>query len=195
MQIKQELSPLLTSDMSVPTLTLDPSNIHAIMINEVVPMDPRQDFYGEIGDEYLSTTIPLFQNAGAHVETIEDILDLGIYITNAIKIPKLTTTVSKQDIERSLPILEKELSLFPNVKVIMLMGDVAKKAYNTITKNQSKKAVIPSISTYKLRDTSFYYKDIRIIPSYIMTGKNILIEKSKVQMASEDIAKMLDIIS
>lgn len=186
MQIKQELSPLLTSDMSVPTLTLDPSNIHAIMINEVVPMDPRQDFYGEIGDEYLSTTIPLFQNAGAHVETIEDILDLGIYITNAIKIPKLTTTVSKQDIERSLPILEKELSLFPNVKVIMLMGDVAKKAYNTITKNQSKKAVIPSISTYKLRDTSFYYKDIRIIPSYIMTGKNILIEKSKVQMASED---------
>ncbi|MGX8835158.1 uracil-DNA glycosylase family protein [Amedibacillus sp. YH-ame6] len=195
MQIKQELSTLLTSDMSVPTLTLDPSNIHAIIINEVVPMDPRQDFYGEIGDEYLSTTIPLFQNAGAHVETIEDILDLGIYITNAIKIPKLTTTVSKQDIERSLPILEKELSLFPNVKVIMLMGDVAKKAYNTITKNQSKKAVIPSISTYKLRDTSFYYKDIRIIPSYIMTGKNILIEKSKVQMASEDIAKMLDIIS
>ncbi|MGX8851082.1 uracil-DNA glycosylase family protein [Amedibacillus sp. YH-ame10] len=195
MQIKQELSTLLTSDMSVPTLTLDPTNIHAIMINEVVPMDPRQDFYGEIGDEYLSTTIPLFQNAGAHVETIEDILDLGIYITNAIKIPKLTTTVSKQDIERSLPILEKELSLFPNVKVIMLMGDVAKKAYNTITKNQSKKAVIPSISTYKLRDTSFYYKDIRIIPSYIMTGKNILIEKSKVQMASEDIAKMLDIIS
>lgn len=195
MQIKQELSSLLTSDMSVPTLTLDPSNIHAIMINEVVPMDPRQDFYGEIGDEYLSTTIPLFQNAGAHVETIEDILDLGIYITNAIKIPKLTTTVSKQDIEHSLPILEKELSLFPNVKVIMLMGDVAKKAYNTITKNQSKKAVIPSISTYKLRDTSFYYKDIRIIPSYIMTGKNILIEKSKVQMASEDIAKMLDIIS
>ena len=32
-------------------------------------------------------------------------------------------------IEESLPYLERELALFPNVKVIMLMGDVAKKAF------------------------------------------------------------------
>lgn len=34
------------------------------------------------------------------------------------------------EIENSLPYLEAELSLFPNVKVIMLMGDVAKKAFS-----------------------------------------------------------------
>ena len=39
-----------------------------------------------------------------------------------------------------------------------------------------------------------YYKGIRIMPSYIMTGGNILIEKSKVAMATEDIATMLEII-
>lgn len=33
------------------------------------------------------------------------------------------------------------------------------------------------------------------MPSYIMTGKNILIEKSKVQMASEDLATMFRIIT
>lgn len=33
------------------------------------------------------------------------------------------------------------------------------------------------------------------MPSYIMTGKNILIEKSKVQMAAEDLATMFAIIS
>ena len=32
------------------------------------------------------------------------------------------------------------------------------------------------------------------MPSYIMTGGNILIEKSKVAMAAEDIAAMLEII-
>ena len=32
------------------------------------------------------------------------------------------------------------------------------------------------------------------MPSYIMTGGNILIEKSKVAMASEDITTMLKII-
>jgi len=33
-----------------------------------------------------------------------------------------------------------------------------------------------------------------VIPSYIMTGGNLLIEKSKVAMIAEDIAQMLEII-
>ncbi|WP_102401011.1 hypothetical protein [Haloimpatiens massiliensis] len=57
------------------------------------------------------------------------------------------------------------------------------------------KNVISSISTYKLRNDNFYYDDIRILPCYIVTGGNILIEKSKFQMASEDIKKMMEIIS
>ena len=34
------------------------------MINEVVPFDPLQDFYGIPGADYLKTTIPLFQGGG-----------------------------------------------------------------------------------------------------------------------------------
>ncbi len=76
----------------------------------------------------------------------------------------------------------------------MLMGDVAKKAFNMIAKKSAKKNVIPAVSTYKLRNSEIYYKGIRVMPSYIMTGGNILIEKSKVTMAAEDIAIMLEII-
>ncbi|MGM0341267.1 uracil-DNA glycosylase family protein [Enterococcus sp. AZ007] len=143
----------------------------------------------------METTIPLFQKAGIEVTTIQDILSKGIYLTNAIKTPKTETTVANASIDRSLPYLEKELSLFPNVQVIMLMGDVAKKCFNKITKKATKKNAVPAISTYKLRNTAIYYQDIRIMPSYIMTGKNILIEKSKVQMACEDLAVMFEIIS
>lgn len=100
-----------------------------------------------------------------------------------------------QEIETSLPYLEKELALFPNKKVIMLMGDVAKKAFNMITKKESKKNAVPAVSTYKLRSSEIYYNGIRIMPSYIMTGGNILIEKSKVEMASEDLAIMGRIIA
>lgn len=99
-----------------------------------------------------------------------------------------------ESIEDSLPYLEKELALFPNVKVIMLMGDVAKKAFNMISKKATKKNSVPSISTYKLRNTEIFYKGIRIIPSYIMTGQNILIEKSKFEMASKDIETMYRLI-
>ncbi len=97
--------------------------------------------------------------------------DHGIYITNAVKTPKSEYAVSKESIEDSLPYLEKELALFPNVKVIMLMGDVAKKAFNMICKKATKKNAVPSISTYKLRNTEIFYNGIRIMSSYIMTGR------------------------
>lgn len=97
-------------------------------------------------------------------------------------------------IEKGVPILEHEIGLFPNLRVIMLMGDVAKKAFNMITKKKTKKNAIPSVSTYKLRNSELYYENVRIFPSYIMTGGNILIEKSKVEMAAKDIQKMLTII-
>ena len=196
MNIKKELESLSgkIDRMQFSNVDIQPEKIRAAMINEVVPGDSEQDFYGGGRTAYLETTIPLFQKAGACADTINDIIDLGVYITNAVKVPKSEYAISRDQIESSLPFLEKELSLFPDLKVIMLMGDVAKKAFNLISKKNSGKNTIPAISTYKMRNSEFYYKGIRIMPSYIMTGQNILIEKSKFQMASEDIANMLEII-
>ena len=195
MNIQNELEAKvgITNSIYLNNIEIDPLTIKAIMINEVVPSDALQDFYGVPDADYLKTTIPLFQGAGAEVKSIQDILQMGIYITNAVKTPKTKYAIEKNSIQDSLPYLEAELSLFPNVKVIMLMGDVAKKTFNMITKKATKKNVVPTVSTYKLRTTEIYYKGIRVMPSYIMTGGNILIEKSKVAMATEDIATMLEI--
>ena len=196
MNIQNELEAKvgITNSIYLNNIEIDPLTIKAIMINEVVPSDALQDFYGVPDADYLKTTIPLFQGAGAEVKSIQDILQMGIYITNAVKTPKTKYAIEKNSIQDSLPYLEAELSLFPNVKVIMLMGDVAKKTFNMITKKATKKNIVPTVSTYKLRTTEIYYKGIRVMPSYIMTGGNILIEKSKVAMATEDIATMLEII-
>ena len=196
MNIKKELETKagITNGIYLNNIDIDSLTIKAIMINEVVPSDPLQDFYGTPDADYLKTTLPLLQGAGTEVTSIQDILKMGIYITNAVKTPKTEYTIDKSSIEKSLPYLEAEISLFPNIKVIMLMGDVAKKAFNLIAKKSIKKNVIPAVSTYKLRNSEIYYKDIRVMPSYIMTGGNILIEKSKVTMATEDIATMLKII-
>ena len=196
MNIKQELEAKagIANAIYLNDIEVDPLTIKAIMINEVVPADPTQDFYGRADADYLKTTIPLLQGAGAAVASIQDVLQMGIYITNAVKTPKTEYTIDKSSIEKSLPYLEAEISLFPNVKVIMLMGDVAKKAFNMITKKATKKNAVPAVSTYKLRNSEIFYQGIRVMPSYIMTGGNILIEKSKVTMATEDIAIMLEII-
>ncbi|MCC2778910.1 uracil-DNA glycosylase family protein [Parabacteroides distasonis] len=196
MNIKSELQQLCgdTQNLRLNDVNIEPETIQAIMINEVVPSCPEDDFYGKPDSAYMSTTIPMFRKAGIEIGSVQDILNNGIYITNAVKAPKTEYAVSKESIEDSLPYLEKELALFPNVKVIMLMGDVAKKAFNMICKKATKKNAVPSISTYKLRNTEIFYNGIRIMPSYIMTGQNILIEKSKFEMASKDIETMYRLI-
>ena len=51
-----------------------------------------------------------------------------------------------------------------------------------------------AISTYQLRQTEIDYQGIRVIPSYIMTGANLLIEKNKFALTCGDIATMLDVL-
>ena len=196
MNIKSELQQLCgdTQNLRLNDVNIEPETIQTIMINEVVPSSPEDDFYGKPDSAYMSMTIPMFRKAGIEIGSVQDILNNGIYITNAVKTPKTEYAVSKESIEDSLPYLEKELALFPNVKVIMLMGDVAKKAFNMICKKATKKNAVPSISTYKLRNTEIFYNGIRIMSSYIMTGQNILIEKSKFEMASKDIETMYRLI-
>ncbi|WPC40869.1 uracil-DNA glycosylase family protein [Clostridium sp. JS66] len=190
---KENIRNLDTSYFS--DVVLETENIKAIMINEIAANNPNDDFYSHSSNPaYLKTTIPLFKEAGIEVNKIEDILNLGIYITNAVKFPKTETMVESSTIKSYMPVLEKEIELFPNLKVIMLMGDVAKKSFNMITKKKTKKNAIPPVSTYKIRSSEIYYDETRLLPSYIMTGKNILIEKSKFQMAAEDIKKMWEII-
>jgi uracil-DNA glycosylase len=174
---------------------VETGKITAMMINEVVPADPGDDFFGKNQPpEYMKTTIPLFRKAGADVGTAGDILAKGIYLTNAVKEPKTGYAIEPDVIEASLPLLAKELELFPNLKAVVLAGDVAKKAFNAIVRRLTGKSVIPSGATYKLRSGEFYWGPVRVFPSYIMTGGNILIEKSKVEMASDDIRRMMAII-
>lgn len=115
MNIKKELEAKvgIANGIHLNNIEIDPFTIKAIMINEVVPFDPLQDFYGAPNADYLKTTIPLFQGAGAKVNSMQDILQMGIYITNAVKTPKTEYAIEKSSIEDSLPYLEAELSLFP----------------------------------------------------------------------------------
>ncbi|WNY22994.1 hypothetical protein MmiHf6_02900 [Methanimicrococcus hongohii] len=183
----------------LPNVSVNPETIKVIMINEVAPKNPADDFYGSGTSgapdaldtpDYMKTTKMLFKSAGIDIETAEDLLALGIYVTNAVKTPKTEYAIETKTILEHAVVLEKELELFPNLKAVMLMGDVAKKSFNSISKKKTKKAVIPSGSTYKLRKEKFYDGDIRVFPSYIMTGGNILIEKSKTIMIAEDLEEM-----
>lgn len=174
-----------------PQVTLAAEDIEVIMINEVPPENPTDYFYSKSDNPgYMKTVQALFADAGITIGSIEDIISRGIYLTTAVKSSKSGYAVDTAKIIEHLPILEYEIEQFPNLKVIILMGDVAKKAFNFIAKKNTKKNVIPSESTYKIRSNEFFYQNKRVFPSYIMTGGNILIEKSKCRMISEDIIRI-----
>ncbi|MDR1440533.1 MAG: hypothetical protein LBJ10_11235 [Clostridiales bacterium] len=90
----------------------------------------------------MKSAIGLFTAAGVNVSGIADILELGIYITAAVKSPKAGYAADTAAVKARLPILEAELALFPNLKAIGLMGDVAKKAANMIAKVTGKNLLI-----------------------------------------------------
>lgn len=181
-----------------PNCDIDPNSIKVIMISEVPPKNPDDYFYSNTENtDYLRTTLGVFQNAGVNVTSIKDILELGIYITTAMKTPKPTYVIDPAVVTAHLPILEEELKLFPNLEVVMLMGDVAAKSLNLISKARTKKAACPAGAAGRRRHWNgeeFYFGTARVIPSYIMTGKNLLIEPFKCDTISEDIRRMMGIL-
>lgn len=186
---------IFSESMQFPDCEINPQSIKVIMINEVVPKNPDDWFYSKTADpENRRTAFGLFEGAGVSVKSMRDVLDLNIYITAALKTPKEGYTADPAVIQKQLPLLEAELALFPNLKVIMLMGDVAKKAFNMITKARTKKNVIPSKPTGYIRMNEYYWNGIRVFPTYIMTGKNLLIEKGKCGTIAEDIRRMMEVI-
>ena len=176
----------------IPNIEIEPDKIRTLMISEAPPENPSDYFYAAENPFYLQTTVQAFNDAGFKVASIEDVLSLGVYITTAIKCGKTAYAISPKTMDNcSVRILEKEIDLFPKAKSILLMGDPAIRAMNYIAKRNTGKSIVPSGSTYKIRKGEYFYRQFRVFPSYLQTGKSYLIEKSKRKMIAEDIKTAL----
>jgi len=163
------------------------------MISEAPPGNLGDYFYAAKHPFYLETTVQAFNDAGFKVACMKDILNLGVYVTTAIKCGKTAYSIAPKTIDNcSIRILENEINLFPKIKTVLLMGDTAIRAMNYIAKRSTGKAIVPSGSTYKIRKDQYFYKQFRVFPSYLQTGKSYLIEKSKRKMIAEDIKTALE---
>lgn len=74
------------------------------------------------------------------------------------------------------------------------MGDFEIKSVNYIWKRKYKTRIIPSGSTYKMRNEIFKSNAIRFFPLYMQTGDSFGLEKSKVEMITEDVKKAMELI-
>ncbi len=178
----------------IPNIDVKPREVSIIMISEAAPANPGDYYYAKGDSLFQQTTVQAFNDAGAEVKTIGDILDLGVYLTTAVKCGKTGYGIKASTIEECSCLLEKELALFPNVEVFMLMGDVAIKAINYIAKRAGEGRVISAGSTYKIRGQKYFFRGKRAFPSYLQAGPSFFIEKSKRRMIAEDIAAALNLV-
>ncbi len=178
----------------IPDIDVEPSEISIAMISEAAPANLDDYYYAEGNPLFAQTTVQAFRDAGAEVSSIQDVLDLGVYLTTAVKCGKTGYGIEAGTIKECSLILEKELTLFPNVEVFMLMGDVAIKAINYIAKRAGEARVIPAGSTYKIRGQEYFFRGKRVFPSYLQAGPSFFIEKSKRRMIAEDISAAMSLL-
>jgi len=163
------------------------------MVAETPAMNLADDFYGP-GDPFsLQTTRQAFAEAGALINSMDDIAALGVYVTTAVNCAKATSAIPKDTVRHCSPLLEAELDLFPELKVIVAMGEVTIMAINEIGRRMTGDRVMPTGPTYKLRRTAHFLQGIRVLPSYLQTGKSFLIEASKRKMIAEDLRTALNL--
>jgi hypothetical protein len=175
-------------------LDLDPHSISMMMISETAPQDSRDYYYADGEAAYEATTLMAFRDAGFNFDSFDGLTSKGIYLTSAVKCAKTGYGIKAATIKECSTILENEIGLFPNLKVIMLMGDVAIKAINYIAIRSGAGRVIPTGSTYKIRTGKFFFGDIRLFPSYLQVGPSFGIEKSKLRMIADDISRGMAIL-
>jgi uracil-DNA glycosylase len=190
----------------VPNIDLDPQTVRIVLISEAAPPDKGDYYYAAGNPLFAQTTVQAFQDAASiaaseafidalvstpSIESVEDLLRLGIYLTTAVKCSKTDYGIQTSTIEACSKILEAELALFPQVKAYLLMGDVAIKAVNAIAKRNGQPRVIPAGATYKIRGGQFFFHGVPALPSYLQAGPSFFIEKSKRKMIAEDLAAAL----
>ncbi len=177
----------------VPRLDLAPPSIRLMLISETAPADPVDDYYASGDALFARTTLQAFREAGLKVDSIQELISRGIYLTTAVKCGKYDYAVATSTISHCSTLLEREIKLFPNLKAFLLMGDVAIKAINAVARRQGEPRVIPAGSTYKIRGGEFTFHGIRAFPSYLQAGPSFGIEKSKQRMIAQDIAAGLNV--
>ena len=175
----------------IPNIAIDPKKVRIVLVSEATPADASDYYYAAGKPLFQETTVQAFRDAGASVSSVRDIVKSGVYLTTAVKCGKTAYGIKAGTIKECSRLLEEELQLFPEVKAILLMGDVAIKALNYVSSRAGEDKVVPSGSTYKIRAGKYHFREARAFPSYLQAGPSFFIEKSKRRMIAEDIKEAL----
>jgi len=168
-----------------PVLPARRENVRVMMISGAPDSADSPSAY----DSALSRvhTLQVFRDAGYDVTTMDDIDALGVYVTTAVRCPKLGYGLKPETIINCSFLLEAELAMLPNVRSILLMGDTAIKAINQIAIRRHGSPAIPTGSSHKVKGHEYLLDDIALFPSYPQDASGLSAEGDRHEVIVVDI--------
>lgn len=180
--------------VTLPEISISPKNIKGVMINDIVPENDDDDFYAGVNGAYFKSINTIFKKVNYDFGSMEELLDQGIYITSAVKNKTSGKPVNDDIIAAHAELLEKELSLFPNLQVVILNGDIAIQAFNHITKQNTGEALIEAGDERIIKDSTFTYGGLTVIPSYHLMDRHKEDMNDQNKQIAKDINTMFKLI-
>lgn len=192
--VRCELFPCLDvhhESYHVPAVELDLMSVRVMLIGDAAPADEADGYYGSVYGRYAKATVYALRMAGAAVATIDEIAALGVYMTTAVKCSKMAYAIQRVTVTECSRMLEQEIDLFPNLKAILLMGDVAVQALNRIARRRGYERFIPLGTTEQIRGGDYTCRGKRVFPTFLHTDPVVIADARKRAMIAEDIAAAL----
>jgi hypothetical protein len=175
-----------------PDLPARRDHVRVVMILGAPPSNQTKPLTAP-GGSARSRAFQSFRDAGYDVTTMEDIRDLGVHVTPAVKCPKLGYGLKPETITNCSFLLDAELAMFPNIRSILLMGDTAIRAINEIAERRYGFPAIPTGSAHKVKGHEYRLGDISLFPSYPQTGRDISVENDHQEVIAVDIRNAIAI--
>ncbi|MGA9598027.1 MAG: uracil-DNA glycosylase family protein [Acidimicrobiia bacterium] len=166
----------------------DPDRIRVVMVR-AAPSPTRADTPPVSHQD----TIAAFRSAGYNVSSLDDINSLGVYVTTAVKCPKIGFGVKQETVEACSHLLEAEIDALPNVRSILLMGNTAIRAINAIAERRFGAPAIPVGSAYKVKGYEYPFGAISLFPSYPESGRNLSVEGNRQDVIAVDIRNAITV--
>ncbi len=92
----------VNNDFIFPKIAINPNKIKLIMISEAPSSISSEYYYNNIKSTFFTNTQTVLLDAGVSVSSYDDITDIGIYLTTAIKCSKKGYLVSAGTIKNVL---------------------------------------------------------------------------------------------
>ncbi len=176
-----------------PDLPARRDHIRVLMISAAPPSEATAGSSDYRDPMARAETVDAFRSAGFDVASLDDIRSLGVYVTTAVKCPKVGFGLKPETVEACSLILEAEIDMFPNVRSILLMGNTAIRAINAVAVRRFGAPAVPTGSAYKVKGHEYAFGDITLFPSYPESGRSLSIEGNQQDVIAVDIRNAIEV--